>query len=324
MAENITFVGMGKFGTALAYQFDKTDRYNIMFYTRDSKCADMFNESLSNSRCFGEFKFKNAKATSLAEKAFIKSKVVFLTIASKDTIEMIAKIGHLIKPKTKIILCSKGLSENKPYFYSEIIRKFISKNNGVYVMSGPNFADEIINNESTITTLAGKRIIKTKFTSLLFRGTNIKIESSNDIVGLQIFGAMKNVMAIAVGILEGLGCGKNRTIATIMNFVKEIQKLNRYYGGKKNTAYLSGGIGDIMLTCFDAKSRNKNFGLRIGKGEDIEMLLQEYLVEGYYAIKAIRNMSSKMPRIDKKNLIYINSLYEILYEGANPSILKSL
>lgn len=315
---------MGKFGTAIAHQLDKTDRYNIKFYTRNESVSEIFNETKSNPRSFSDYKFRNSEATSDMIEAVSDSSVIFLTISSNDLEDICTRIADIVKRKIKIVICSKGLSDKKPYFYSEVLRKIFRKGTGIYVFSGPNFADEIIKGDLSITTIAGKNILKTKILSLMFRGTNIKTETTTDIKGVQILGAMKNVMAIAVGILEGIGCGKNRTIMTIMSFVNEIQKLNKHYKAKKNTAYLSAGIGDIMLTCFDNKSRNRTFGLRIGLGDNIESLLTVNLVEGYYAIKAIRNMSHSLKRIDKKNLVYINALYDVLYKGSNPDSFKKI
>ncbi len=316
--DTIAFIGMGKFGTAVAYALDKTNRYKIKFYTRDRQTAEVFNTTKSNPRCLSEYFFSNASASDDIISTVQNVSIVFITVASRDIENVARQLCGILPKKAKIILCSKGVSENSPYFYSEIFQNIIGRRYQIYVFSGPNFADEIIAGDLSITTLAGKSLLKTKLLSLLFRGTNIKMESTNDIRGVQIFGAMKNIMAISVGILEGMGFGKNRTIRAIMHFVKEIQKLNKAYKAKRNTAYLSAGIGDIMLTCFDNKSRNKKFGLAIGMGESVEKLVAEDLIEGYYAIKAIRNMSHSLSRFDKKSLAYINALYDILYNNKDP------
>lgn len=314
---------MGKLGTALAHRLSETGRYKITFYTRDENVANSFNHSFCNPRCFSDYKFTKTLATNdllIASQA----NIIFLTVASKDLESIAQKINLFVKRGTKIIICSKGISNDAPYLYTEILKKIFKKKVSLFVLSGPNFADEIIENHPTITTIAGKSIIKTSLLSLIFRGTNIKTEITNDIVGVQIFGAMKNIMAITVGILEGLGYGKNTTIKTIMYFVKETQFLNKHYNTKKNTAYLSAGIGDIMLTCFGDKSRNRQFGLRIGKGESVKDVLQGELVEGYYAVNSIRNMSHELKRLSHKNLSYINTLYDILYNKQNPKKILEL
>jgi len=320
-SNEIAFLGMGSFGTAIAHCLDKTNRYKISFYCRNEELVKNFNEAKSNVKSFPEYTFDNTIATSNIAQAVSKKSIIFITTPSNAIEEICHQIKDHIKSNTKIILCSKGISSDKPYFYSKIIKNILKKKVSIYIFSGPNFADEIISGDLSITTIAGEGIIKTKLISLLFRDTNIKIETTKDVNGVQIFGAMKNVMAITIGILEGLKCGRNRTIRTIMHFVKEIQKLNSHFGAKKNTAYLSAGIGDIMLTCFDDKSRNKKFGLEIAKGKSIENIIKDQLIEGYYAIKSIRIMSNNLKRIDKKNLFYINALYDILYNEKDPRIL---
>lgn len=321
--DHIVFIGMGKFGTAIASVLDKTNRYKITFYTRDVDIADNFNETKSNPRCFPDTQFSNTIATNDIVQAVKDANIIFISTASKDVDSVAKQLHGLIPRKTRIVICSKGVSISSPYFYTEIVRNIIGRNHSVYVLSGPNFADEIIAGDLTITTIAGRSLLRTKLISLIFRKTNIKVEITTDVRGVQIFGAMKNIMAITVGILEGLGFGKNQTIRTIMHFVQEIQKLNKAYRAKKNTAYLSAGIGDVMLTCFDNKSRNKKFGLAIGRGESIESLIENELVEGYYAIKAIRNMSHGMNRFDKKSLAYINAVYDILYNKKDARITLS-
>jgi len=317
--DKIVFLGMGKFGTAIAHRLDLTDRYKICFYARNEQLVLNFNQNFRNLNCFSNFKFSsNTTATSNILEATNKANIIFITVSSSNIVEVVTKLKSFIKKNVKIILCSKGINENYPFFYTEIIKQILGRKNSIYVFSGPNFADEIMSGELSITTMAGKSLLKTKILSLIFRGTNIKIEVSNDIIGVQLFGAMKNVMAITVGILEGLGFGKNRIIRTMMHFVSETQRLSKFYKAKKNTAYLAAGIGDIMLTCFDEKSRNKKFGIEIGKGKNIQELLQSSLVEGYYAVKAIREMCNQIKRFNKKSLAYINAIYDILYKNKDP------
>ncbi|QED23856.1 NAD(P)H-dependent glycerol-3-phosphate dehydrogenase [Candidatus Deianiraea vastatrix] len=323
--EKIAFIGMGKFGTAIAYRLDITSRYKIAMYSRNKDDVEYFNEHKVSPKCFHECKFETASATDDIADAVDKAGIIFISVSSNGIKDVCEKMEGLIKKNAKVIICSKGISENYPFFYSEIAKNILGKKANIYVFSGPNFADEIARGELSITTLAGKNLIKTKLLSIIFRSTNIKIESSNDIIGVQLFGAMKNVMAITVGILEGLGFGKNRIIRTLMHFVSEIQRLSKVYKAKKNSAYLAAGIGDIMLTCFDEKSRNKKFGIAIGRGEKIAELLEKDLVEGYFATKAIRSMSLRVKRFNKQSLKYINALYDILYKDSKPAeILNSV
>ncbi len=317
--DKIAFIGMGKFGTAIAYRLDLTQKHEISFYTRNSEIAEKFNQEKLNPRCFSEFEFsKHTSATDNILDSIKNAPNIFITSESSEILNIAEKIKGKLKKGANIILCSKGISEFYPFFYSEMVKEILGNSVNIYVFSGPNFADEIIKGELSITTLAGKSSIKNHFTALLFRNTNIKIETTTDIIGVQIFGAMKNVMAITVGILEGVGLGKNRIIRTLMNFVSEIQRLGKFYKSDKNTAYLSAGIGDIMLTCFDNKSRNKSFGIKIGQGEKVADLLKNDLVEGYYAVNALREMSKKVRRMNNKSLKYINALYDILYKNKDP------
>lgn len=322
LKEKILFIGMGKFGTSIAYRLSLTKNKKITFYTRSKETAEHFNKTGTNPRCFTDFKFKDTVA--ISELANIKKTnfhYIFLTIESESIIEIVSQIKDYISKKINIIICSKGMSRQSPFFYTQIVKNILGKNANIFVFSGPNFADEIIRGELSVTTLAGDSALKTYSVANLFKPTNINIEVTNDVNGVQLFGAMKNVMAITVGILEGLGYGKNRVIRTLMNFVSEMQRLSKAYGAKESTAYLSAGIGDIMLTCFDEKSRNKKFGIEIGKNNGIANINKEYLVEGYYAVGAIREMSMQFGK-KRKSLDYINALYDILYHNADP--LKTL
>lgn len=323
--DDIVIIGMGQFGTSIAICLDKHKKYNITMISRDDGVVLKFNEEKSNHRCFSEYKFNNASASSdFSCEEIYNASYVFLSVRSSDLVEIATKLSGRLKKGSRIVLCSKGVSDAKPYLYYDIIKKILGKGVSIFIMSGPNFADEIANDQSTITTIAGKSLIKLQSFKFLFKGTNIKPELTTDVIGVQIFGAMKNVIAIAVGILEGMNCGKNTTIRIVMILVKELQKLTVKFGGRRNSAYLAAGIGDIMLTCFDSKSRNKTFGYRIGKGEDVDALIKEKLIEGYYAVKAIRVMSKNMTRIDKAGLECLNKIYDILYNKKHPSVLLEI
>jgi glycerol-3-phosphate dehydrogenase (NAD(P)+) len=320
--EKISFIGIGKFGTAISYRLDLLNRYEISFYSRDDNFCQEFNFSKQNSRCFSEKTFsKNTNAYSNLYDCVAGSSVIFITTESNSLIDTASKIAPVLSDGASIVICGKGISDKKPYFYSEILKNiFGGKNINILVFSGPNFADEILNGELSVTTLACKNQKICNDVAAIFKGTNIKIETTADIIGVQLFGAMKNVMAITVGMLEGLGFGKNRIIRTLMSFVSEIKRLGKLYGSKDETAYLSAGIGDIMLTCFDDKSRNKSFGVRIGNGESVEAVLKDYLVEGYWAVKSIRDMSKESTffTMNKVSLRYIDAVYDILYKHSNP------
>ncbi len=184
-------------------------------------------------------------------------------------------------------------------------------------LSGPSFAHEIMQNQITLVTLAGrsKRVLEKVIP--MINTEYFKVLASYDVKGVLIGGALKNVLAIAGGIIEGLGYNHNTRAAMITRGIAEMLRFGRVYNARPETFYGLSGMGDLILTTTGDLSRNKTFGLEIAKGKNPEAIIksQRSVVEGYKTAKAVHFISE---RYDVRAQIF-NGVYEVLYEGSGPS-----
>ncbi len=228
----------------------------------------------------------------------------------RDTWE---RLKNFIEKPKLIVSASKGLEIKKLERPSEIIREVLKrKAKKIYVLSGPNFAEEVIKNVPTLTVLAGPEGEEIRMLQKFLTAPFFRVYISHDLKGVELGGALKNVYAIGAGILDGLSLGLNARAAFLTRSLTEMARFGKEMGARSHTFSGLSGLGDLLLTATGDLSRNRRFGLLIGKGESIEKALDEIkTVEGYYTIKPY-------VQIAKKKKIYIpiaEKLYEVLYLG---------
>jgi glycerol-3-phosphate dehydrogenase (NAD(P)+) len=241
----------------------------------------------------------------------LKNEYIIIVIAAQAIKDFLKK--HNLKNK-KILVASKGIDREELKFLNEILEEYIDKNNLAFI-SGPSFAKEVKENKPTALVIASKneklaKTFKTFFPSFL------KIYVDNDVEGIEIAGAYKNVIAIAAGICEGLNLGNNAKAALISRGLVEMARFGEFFGAKKDTFLGVAGAGDLFLTANSTMSRNYRVGINLAKGKLLNDLLNELgeVAEGVYTTEAIY-------KISQKNNIYTpiaNEVYKILYTGKKP------
>ena len=218
-----------------------------------------------------------------------------------------------------LINASKGIEISSLDLISEIIKNYFPKNS-ISILSGPNFAQEIAFGKPTASLIASKSISDSKKISKLLSSSHFRPYLSNDIVGAQICGAMKNVYAIGCGIITGKKFGDNAVASIISRSFAEISLVCKKLGGKSETLMGLSGLGDLFLTCSSEKSRNFSLGLKIAIGNKTSTLLKskKTVAEGAHTVKAVYKLSNKL----KIDLPINNEIYKILY--LNKDIDKSI
>lgn len=257
----IGFFGSGIFASSLAYAISQTKKHELFMYDKFS----FYKEDI------------DAQRTTDVSKFFANNlDFIFIGVPSSVFIDAIKDIP--IKYDAQFVICTKGISDSKDTFFSDILEKHL-QHDKISILSGPNFAIEILNNTETITTIASKDLKNAEIAGKLFQQTHIETEYSSKIYQTQIFGALKNVMAIYIGYLYGKKHGMNHILKHTMQILKEAFLLASKFD--KDIQILSSCvIGDTILTCFNEKSRNRSFGEAIAKGEGKEFLSKN-TVEGY-------------------------------------------
>ena len=244
-----------------------------------------------------------------------ESKYVYIAVPTNSLSSALAKIN--IDKDADVILLCKGIDVDSHLLPSQILKKYspLMVENKC-VLSGPSHAEEVIKNIPTTVVVASKNMTLNRTIQELMSSSSFRVYSNSDILGVEVAGAIKNVISIASGICIGLGFGDNTTAALITRGINEIQRLGEYYGAEESTFYGLAGIGDLCVTAFSENSRNRGYGVKVGKGTAPDKALKEMdmVVEGYYTASAINEIITR----EKIDMPISSNVYRILFEGLSP------
>ena len=309
----IGVLGAGAWGTTIANLLSKKND-EILIWAREEKIVKSINQSHINTEFLSGIKLnENIKASSnLSE--FSNLNFLFVVVPAQYIGSTMKQLKNTLNTSCKIINASKGIDIQSLKLISEIIKEIFPKNK-ISVLSGPNFAKEIALGHPTASLIASRSIGQSKVISDLISSPFFRPYLSNDIVGSQVCGSMKNVYAIACGIISGKKFGENAVASIISRSFVEISLVCKKLGGKTETLMGLSGMGDLFLTCSSPKSRNFSLGLALAKGKSTSRILKtkKTITEGAYTVKAIYKLSKKL----KLDLPINNEIYKILYLNKN-------
>lgn len=315
----ICFIGSGAWATALANVVAQNG-YETIIYGICKEEIDEINAYHTNRKYFSEnIKIKESiRATLSLDEALENANILVLAIPSFAIHDMLIKINGKIKNKPIIVNVAKGFDHDTKKTILQIIRECLDydKIQGLVSLIGPSFAEEVIQNQYTTIASVSKDIEMATIVQKTFSNAYFRVYTNTDEIGSEYCAALKNVIAIASGILSGLGYEANPHAALITRGIAEISRFAQLMGGKEKTCMGLTGIGDLTLTCSSTKSRNYMAGVQIGTTKSIEKFYQENkkTVEGIYACKIAYEIA-------QSNHIYapiISSIYHVLYEHADP------
>ena len=309
----ISIIGGGSFGTALAQIFCD-NKHEVLIREINPEFVDKIN----NDHLHPFFNVSiptQIKATLSLDETVNFSDIIILCVPTKVMRFVIKEIKDVIKSPKIFVNVSKGIEPESSKLVSEILEEELSNKfiKGFVVVSGPSFADEIISRKVTTLVSASENEEDAKLLQgLLANEKYIRVYTSNDMIGVEVCGAIKNAIALAAGIAEGLKMGINARAAVITRGNNEIIKLVEVMKGDRQTCYGLAGIGDLILTASSTQSRNFRAGFRIGQGESLESVLEnsQNVVEGVRAVLAAHAIAQK----HKLELPIIDMVYKVLYE----------
>ncbi|CAN6469438.1 unnamed protein product [Victoria cruziana] len=296
--KKVAVLGGGSFGTAMAALIanNKADM-EVSMLVRDVEICDSINHSHYNSKYLSSYILpNNVCATTDAKAALLGADFCIHAIPVQFSSPFLEGISGYVDPKLPIISVSKGLELNSLRMMSQIIPQALrNPNQPVIVLSGPSFAVEIMKRLPTAMVVASKDKRLAKAAQQLLSSQYVRISSSSDVTGVEIAGALKNVLAIAAGIVEGMNLGNNCMAALVAQGCSEIRWLATKMGAKSTTLTGLSGTGDIMLTCFVNLSRNRTVGLRLGSGEKLDDILNSMtqIAEGVSTAGAVIALAQK-------------------------------
>jgi len=273
--------------------------------------------SRENKAYLPNIKFpKNINFFSSLEESLHGSEKICIALPSNCFRDTLQKIKIFITKNTKICWATKGFEIDSGMLPHAICEEVLGATNNLAVISGPSFAIEVAKKKPTALTVASKN---TKFANEIaydLSDINFRAYTSNDVIGVEVGGAVKNIVAIGAGISDGLNYGDNAKIALINRGLVEMQRLGVALGANKNTFFGLSGMGDLVLTCTSHLSRNRQFGLAIAKGKSISKIKSEakQVVEGFHATSAVYQLSKKIGVA----MPICETIYQILFEKLSP------
>ena len=324
MNNKILVLGAGAWGTAIANLLAMNHNKRIFLWAFEKKVSDEINKKKTNSQFLPKMQL-NKNIVAISEFSQIVPNYIFIVVPSQFVFVVVKKYIDSItkesKKKISVIICSKGFDLKKKLLLTDVLKPFFSLKR-IAILSGPSFAKLVIQNKPTAVTVASSNLVLSKKVRELLKNKQFRVYINNDIIGVQIYGAIKNILAIAAGITEGLGYGENARAAIICRGINEIEKVSIAFGGKKQTTLSLSGVGDIFLTCSSVSSRNYKFGVLIGKGKNKNDILKSSntVTEGVENSKSLYLIKKKY-NLDTPIL---DSIYKILVRGYSVNKIANL
>lgn len=267
MKSTIAILGAGSWGTALALHLARQEhRVNLWAYNPDH-ASTMATERV-NSRYFPDYPFPPTLYPAVDLGETIKDvQDILIAVPSVGFRNTLNLLKPIISKNHRLIIATKGLDLETGQLFHEIVNTILGNNHSIAILSGPSFANEVAANLPTAVVIASQDAAFANDLSRQFNSLTFRVYISADITGVEIGGAVKNVLAIAVGISDGMGFGANARAALITRGLAEIIRLGLALGAQADTFVGLSGMGDLVLTCTDNQSRNRRFGLSLGKGK---------------------------------------------------------
>lgn len=291
---NISIIGAGAWGTALAEVISRQGN-QVNLWAREDDVVKSINTLNENTLYLPNIKLSELIIAQNNLDNVINCDLLLMVTPSQFMRSVLEDIKDNLNDSIPVVLCSKGIETKTLSLMNEITESIIPKN-PLAILSGPSFAIDVVNNKPTAVTLACKDLSIGKNIADSISLPTFRPYLSEDIVGAQIGGATKNVIAIAAGVVEGQNLGDSARAATIARGFSEINRLAVALGGQEETLSGLSGMGDLLLTCNSITSRNFSLGIKLGKGLSAEEATDglSSIAEGMYSAKAIDKLSKKL------------------------------
>ena len=315
----IGILGGGGWGTALARLLESSG-HQVCMWTRQADSVQELQNKRQNAKYLPDIPLPDSLKFSSDLRDSVKdADVVVIAVPSNAVRELATNLIDVMRTNPLVVITSKGLEQASLKTMSNVVTEILPNRfaGKISVLSGPSFAIEVASNLPTAVTVAAHdptvaRTIQTAFSTPTFR-----VYTSTDIVGVEIGSAVKNVIAIAVGVSDGLGNGYNARAALITRGMAEMTRLATRMGADPQTLSGLAGVGDLVLTCTSDLSRNRTLGIGLGKGEKLPQIQSEMAstTEGVLNCGAIKNLAISLD----VDMPIVNQTYELLFDEKNPA-----
>ena len=312
----VSVIGAGSWGTALAILLEKNGHQVTLWSHREEEAKELAKSREHKSKLPGVEIPEGIEIIGNLESALREKNVIVFAVPSVAVRSTAKKVAPYVKEGQLIVNVAKGIEETTLMTLTDIIEEEIPGAKGC-VLSGPSHAEEVSRGLPTTCVVGAKDKETAEFLQNIFMSPVFRVYISPDILGIELGGALKNVIALAAGTADGLGYGDNTKAALITRGITEIARLGIAMGAKADTFYGLSGIGDLIVTCASKHSRNRKAGYLIGQGRNMQQAMDEVnmVVEGVYSAKAGLALSQKY----KVEMPIIEQVNKVLFEGKAPA-----
>ena len=314
--QKIAVIGAGSWGTALA-QVLADNNNDVVVYDIDAGAIADISENHRNSKFFPDIVLpENLKATIDLESALRGAHYALISVPTKVMRLALTNMKEYLSADTIVINASKGIEPGTHLRVSEVVSEVLGAERQFVALSGPSHAEEVIMREITTVTCAGADLETLFEVQQIFSTNYFRVYRTSDLIGVEIGGSIKNVMALGSGILAGLGYGDNARAFLITRSLIEIKELGVAMGAQAETFDGLSGLGDLIVTTMSRHSRNFQAGLQIGSGSDLNEVLDSMtmVVEGVRSCEATYELAQKL-QID---MPFVDAIYDVVFNRNNP------
>ena len=310
----ISVIGAGSYGSALAICFARNGHRTVL-WGRDQAQMQAMASSRSNEKYLPGCQFPDSLVIEPDFAGAVQaSDIVLVVVPSHVFGDMLRQVKPNLNANAKLAWATKGLDPDSGHLLQEVARDILGDDISLGVLSGPTFAKEMAAGLPTAISLSSTDdSFVTELSELLHCEKTFRVYSNSDFIGVQLGGAVKNVIAIGAGMADGIGFGANARTALITRGLAEMTRLGATLGAEPATFMGMAGLGDLVLTCTDNQSRNRRFGLALGQGKDVDTAMTEIgqVVEGYRNTKEVFMLAERQG----VEMPIVEQVYQVLYQG---------
>ncbi|MGI8619586.1 MAG: NAD(P)H-dependent glycerol-3-phosphate dehydrogenase [Gemmatimonadaceae bacterium] len=308
--EKCAVIGAGAWGTALADLLARSGN-EVALWAREADVVESVNSRHENRFLQGHRLHESVRAFANLDDAVGGARVAIFVTPSHALRSIAKTVKPSIAKDTVIVVASKGVEEDTLALMSDVAEEEL--HSPLVALSGPTFAAEVAAGQPTAAVAASEDEATALVAQRIFSGSNLRTYTHDDVIGVEVGGALKNVMAVATGIADGLGLGYNARAALITRGLAEMTRLGVALGGRQATFAGLAGLGDLVLTCTGGLSRNRAVGVAIGKGGSLEAALagKETVAEGVLTTRSARALAAR----EGVDMPIVDAVYRVLFEG---------
>ncbi len=319
----IAVIGAGAWGTAIAIALGRQGTHRVRLWAYEKEVAESLVREHVNHLYLPEFKVPKAVAgTSSLPEALAGVEMAVTVMPSHHCRRVYEQMASHLMPQMMLLSATKGIENQTLLRMTEVATEVLAKARPemkprIGALSGPSFAKEVARGDPAAVAVASKDAALAAFAQQAFNDSNFRVYTTDDLVGVEMGGALKNIIAIAAGVCDGLGLGHNTIAALITRGLAEITRLAVACGARRETMFGLSGIGDLVLTCTGGLSRNRSVGVELGRGRKLDEIIagmQGMVAEGVLTLNAARALAQRQG----VEMPITEQMHAVLYEGKAP------